>query len=62
MLYFCLIIVSAFNTMFMLVIETLFIQLAQSVVDAGAVNVLSPLIKHPDSKLKRQVIEISHMN
>lgn len=28
---------------------------AQVVVDAGAVAYLSPLIMHPDSKLKRQV-------
>lgn len=30
-------------------------ELAQAVVDAGAVAYLSPLIMHPDSKLKRQV-------
>ncbi|CAN0167607.1 unnamed protein product, partial [Hapterophycus canaliculatus] len=30
-------------------------ELAQAVVDAGAGAYLSPLIMHPDSKLKRQV-------
>jgi len=30
-------------------------ELAQAVVDAGAVSYLAPLIQHPDAKLKRQV-------
>jgi hypothetical protein len=37
-------------------------ELAQAVVDAGAVPFLTSLISHPDSGLKRQVSEISNKN
>ena len=35
-------------------------ELAQAVVDAGAVPFLSTLIPHPDSQLKRNVINIKN--
>ena len=38
-------------------------ELAQAVVDSGAVAYLAPLILHPDAKLKRQVCSaLSHIS